>query len=120
MADSGISGVGGARADIASVLNQMRALRAQTQAELNVNVREVGPSEKSDADFSALLRSAVDGVNQLQTDAGAKADAFVRGENRDLVGVMIAQQKSTIAFQALTQVRNRVVSAYQDIMNMPI
>lgn len=120
MADSPISGVGGARADIASVLNQMRALRAQTQAELDVNVREVGQTQKSDADFSALLRGAVDTVSQLQNDAGAKADAFVRGETNDLVSVMIAQQKSSVAFQALTQVRNHVVSAYQDIMKMPI
>ena len=120
MADSGISGVGGARADIASVLNQMRALRAQTQAELNVNVQEVTGTEKSDANFSALLRSAVDSVSELQSDASASADAFVRGETTDLVGVMIAQQKSSVAFEALTQVRNRMVSAYQDIMNMPI
>lgn len=119
MAD-GISGVGGARADIASVLNQMRAIRAQTQAELNVNVREVAEAPKSGADFSVLLRSAVDSVAELQNDASAKANAFVRGETNDLVGVMLAQQKSSIAFQALTQVRNKVVSAYQDIMNMPI
>ena len=116
----GISGIAGARADIASVLNQMRALRAQTQVELNVNVREVAETQKSDADFSVLLRSAVDSVADLQNDASSRADAFVRGETNDLVGVMLAQQKSSVAFQALTQVRNRVVSAYQDIMNMPI
>jgi len=120
MADQMISGAGSMRADVNSVLNQMRELRAQTQAELNVNVREVGSSERSDASFSALLRSAVDSVAELQGDASARAEAFSRGETKDLVGVMIAQQKSSVAFQALTQVRNRVVSAYQDIMNMPI
>ena len=119
MAD-GIAGVGGARADVASVLSQMRALRAQTQAELNVDVREVTGTRRTDADFSALLRTAVDSVSELQSDASARADAFVRGETKDLVGVMVAQQKSSVAFQALTQVRNRVVSAYQDLMNMPI
>lgn len=119
MAD-GISGIGGTRADIASVLSQMRAIRAQTQAELNVNVREVAQAPRSEASFPVLLRSAVDSVAVLQNDASAKADAFVRGETNDLVSVMLAQQKSSIAFQALTQVRNKVVSAYQDIMNMPI
>ncbi|HEX7036031.1 MAG TPA: flagellar hook-basal body complex protein FliE [Pseudomonadales bacterium] len=118
MAD--ISGIGGTRADIASVLSQMRAIRAQTQAELNVSVREVAAPPRSEASFSVLLRSAVDSVAALQNDASAKADAFVRGETNDLVSVMLAQQKSSIAFQALTQVRNKVVSAYQDIMNMPI
>ena len=49
-----------------------------------------------------------------------QANAFSRGEHTDLVRVMVAAQKSNVAFQALTQVRNRVVSAYQDIMNMPI
>jgi len=120
MADQIISGVGAMRADVNSVLNQMRAIREQTQADLNVNVREVSASERSDASFSALLRSAVDSVADVQNDASAKAEAFSRGETKDLVGVMIAQQKSSVAFQALTQVRNRVVSAYQDIMNMPI
>ncbi|MEZ5558440.1 MAG: flagellar hook-basal body complex protein FliE [Pseudomonadales bacterium] len=120
MADSGIPGLGPVRADINSVLTQMRAIREQTQASLDVNVREVDASERPNADFAAMLRSAVDSVASLQNEASAAQSAFVRGETNDLVSVMVATQKSSVAFQALTQVRNRVVSAYQDIMNMPI
>lgn len=114
-----IQGIQG-RSDITSVLNQMRAMQQATTSELNVNVRELDKPQAGQANFGTLLRSAIDSVATLQTNASTKADAFVRGDSKDLVDVMIAQQKSSVAFQALTQVRNRMVSAYQDIMNMPI
>lgn len=110
--------------DIAAVLEQMRALRAAAGRELAADMavpdRSPAAAEVSDADFSALLRSAVDSVARLQNESSSMSKAFVRGESDDLVSVMVAAQKSSVAFQALTQVRNRVVSAYQDIMNMPI
>ena len=110
------------RSDIDSVLAQMRTMRelsaANLQREMRVPDTPVGGAQK--AEFSNLLRDAVDSVSELQSAAGSQANAFVRGESNDLVSVMVASQKSSVAFQALTQVRNRVVSAYQDIMNMPI
>jgi len=110
------------RSDISSVLQQMRQMREAAGAELDMQMRgaDAPDAEARTNGFGDLLKSAVDSVNQLQTDAGAQTNAFVRGESSDLVSVMIATQKSSVAFQALTQVRNRVVSAYQDIMNMPI
>lgn len=110
------------RSDISSVLEQMRAMREAAGAKLDLEMRGVDAADKPSQreGFGVLLKSALDSVNQLQSDAGAQTDAFVRGETSDLVSVMIATQKSKVAFQALTQVRNRVVSAYQDIMNMPI
>ncbi|MCL4171007.1 UNVERIFIED_CONTAM: hypothetical protein GTU68_029682 [Idotea baltica] len=53
-------------------------------------------------------------------DSGARTNAYVSGESTDLVGTMVASQKANLGFQALVATRNRVVSAYQDIMNMPI
>jgi len=110
------------RSDISSVLEQMRQMREAAGAELDMQMRGVDAADGDarTSGFGDLLKSAVDSVNQLQADAGAQTNAFVRGESSDLVSVMIATQKSNVAFQALTQVRNRVVSAYQDIMNMPI
>ena len=47
-------------------------------------------------------------------------DAFEKGADIPLTQVMLASQKSALAFQATLQVRNKVLAAYQDIMNMPV
>jgi len=105
--------------DAQSVLAQMRALATQARG-----IETVGQPETtaaSGADFGDAMRNAVDFVNTNQQQAGALAASFERGEpGVDLSEVMVAIQKANISFQAATQVRNRLVSAYQDIMNMPI
>ena len=112
--------------DINAVLAQMRQLRAQAQQGIGParNVADVaapaGTPEPSRADFGGMLKSAIDSVNQLQKTASASSTAFVRGEETNLVKVMVDSQKSSVGFQAVVQVRNRMVTAYQDIMNMPI
>ena len=64
-------------------------------------------------DFASVFKAMLVDVNQL-------AASFERGQHQDLAEVMIAQQKSKLAFQTTLQVRNKLVSAYQDIMNMPV
>ena len=72
-------------------------------------------------EFGNLLNKAIDNVNQLQMDSGRAAANVESGDGGiSLVQAMIASQKANVAFQATVQVRNKVVSAYQDIMNMPI
>jgi len=113
------------RTDIDGVLAQIRAMRTQTPladtdsagiADVAGSSAAVSPS----SGFGQQLKVALDGVNVLQKDAGSKSEAFAAGRSDDLVGTMLAMQKSNVAFQATVQVRNRLVSAYQDIMNMPI
>lgn len=71
--------------------------------------------------FSELLAKAVDNVNDSQQQATALKESFQRGdEGIDISRVMIASQKAGIEFQLMMQVRNRLVNAYQDIMNMQI
>lgn len=73
------------------------------------------------AEFGSLLSKAIDTVNQYQMEAGKAATQIETGDGGvSLVKAMIASQKSNIAFQSTVQVRNKLVSAYQDIMNMPI
>jgi flagellar hook-basal body complex protein FliE len=68
-----------------------------------------------------LLQESVSKVNEIQQTAGNLAAAFeAEDPNVDLAQVMIAVEKSGLAFQALTQVRNKLISAYQEIMNMPV
>jgi flagellar hook-basal body complex protein FliE len=71
-------------------------------------------------DFATVLKGMLTGVNQSQQDATRLAESFDEGQEQNLAGVMIAQQKARLSFQTTLQVRNKIISAYQDIMNMPI
>jgi len=81
-----------------------------------------GASETAGAsapDFGALLKRGIDQVNQSQQSATDLATQFERGTpGVDLPQVMIEMQKASVSFRALAEVRNRLVSVYQDIMNM--
>lgn len=73
------------------------------------------------ADFSVALKSAIDGVNAAQQQAQQMTQNFVAGqENVNLQDVMINLQKASLSFQQMVQVRNKLVNAYQDVMNMPV
>ncbi len=116
------------RADINQVLEQMRAMRSQVQqpsgrlAELDRAGSGIGGvSNTPGVDFSRLFQNAVNQVNQVQQSANTLADAYESGApGVDVTQVMIASQKAAVSFQTAVQVRNKLVSAYQDIMNMPI
>lgn len=102
--------------DAQAVLTQMRLLAAHARG---LEVRK--PVETGSTDFSALLKQAVNSVNEQQQAAATLSDKFERGAPGIDVGqVMVAMQKANLSFQAATQVRNKLVSAYQDIMNMPL
>ena len=119
------------RADINSVLSEIRNMRSQmmenqrVEQDNNIRGRMDGPSkvqETSDTPkFSAMLSQAVGSVNELQQTSSDMKTAYEMGDpNMDISRVMIASEKASISFEALTQVRNRVVKAYEDIMNMPV
>jgi len=114
------------RADISGVLSQMRALKAEAQQGVRqIEMPHVNQAhttqEVQKTDFSALLKSAVDSVSEQQSLAKTMVTAYERGDvGVDLAEVMIQAQKASVSFQALTQVRNRLVTAYEDISKMPI
>lgn len=102
--------------DPGNLLLQMRALAARANA-LSPNTTQATEG----GNFTNVFKQALDRVNESQQNAASLADRFERGdENVNVAQVMIATQKADIAFQAASQVRNRLVSAYQEIMNMPI
>jgi len=119
------------RADINSVLSEIRNMRSQmmenqrVEQDNNIRGRMDGPSkvqETSDTPkCSDMLSQAVGSVNELQQTSSDMKTAYEMGDpNMDISRVMIASEKASISFEALTQVRNRVVKAYEDIMNMPV
>lgn len=72
-------------------------------------------------DFASALKSSLDGVNQVQQQSSEMARRFEMGDSTvSLSDAMISLQKSSIAFQQTIQVRNKLVSAYQEIMNMGV
>lgn len=123
---SGINSVAG-RADINQVLADMRNLRSQVQKPQSLGP-EISPSKvqgvQSPQDvpkFSELLSKAVNNVNETQQTSNAMTTAYVQGDTSvSLSQVMVQSQKAAVSFQALTQVRNKVVQAYETIMKMPV
>lgn len=83
-----------------------------------------GPDQAAQTDkvnFADVLKSSLDGVAQAQAKSEDMQKAFVLGDNSvSLSDTMIAMQKASINFQAAVQVRNKVVQAYNDIMNMQV
>lgn len=103
---------------IDAVLAQIRALSAQAGSSPSPAgaVAQSGPSE-----FANILSKGIDQVNQGQQRATQLAEAFERGApGVELPQVMLEMQKASLSFHALNEVRNRLVSAYQDIMNMQL
>lgn len=71
------------------------------------------------SDFLSALRGAVDQVNQLQSDAGMKVSTMLTGNGQDVHSAMIAVQKADLAFELMVEMRNKIVSAYQEISRIP-
>ena len=104
---------------IDQVLAQMRAMREMT------GMHEAATSGQAEAagrpDFAGLLKDSVDQVSETQKASASLQTAFESHDpNVDLADVMIAMQKSSVSFQAMVSVRNKLVSAYQEIMSMPV
>ncbi len=96
------------------MLNQLKQLEQAAKTGVQQPIDEKGG-------FSNVLTNALENINEHQMQAGELAKKIEMGDGGvSLVKAMIASQKASVAFEAAVQVRNRVVSAYQDIMNMPI
>ena len=77
-------------------------------------------AESGAPSFDKTLIDAVQAVNAQQTKASEASAAYDRGTTTDIVSVMVERQKASIGFEATLQVRNKLLSAYRDIMNMPV
>lgn len=122
------------RVDINRLLVEMRSMKSQTQAfqrpqglvtnELNELRRPGGvgvDGVNKVPGFGEIMSQAVNKVNEVQKTSSAMATAYEQGvAGVDITDVMIASQKASVSFQAMVQVRNKLVEAYRDVMNMPI
>lgn len=99
--------------NIDQVLSQMRLL-----AQNNV-LPESGATQQTD--FKNLLKDSINQVNAYQQEAADLKTAYELGDSDvDIPEVMVAIQKASVSFEAVTEVRNQLLSAYQEIMNMQV
>jgi flagellar hook-basal body complex protein FliE len=119
---------------INQILAQIRALSTQAGTGPAASGATLGPlgasadaaglqgaSAPDGVSFANLLRRGIDAVNESQRSSDQLASAWEQGApGVSLAQVMVETEQASVSFQALAQVRNRLISAYQDIMNMPI
>ncbi|UJP05952.1 MAG: flagellar hook-basal body complex protein FliE [Nitrosomonas sp.] len=105
------------QAGIDNILKQLQAASALASGTQKITPTNETPS----VDFSEKLKSAIDQINQTQQASDRLSEQFVSDQpGVDLHEVMISLQKANISFQSMVQVRNKLVTAYQEIMNMQV
>lgn len=106
-------------ANIESMLQTLRSHQAQASGLPGSEVKGLVP-EVGKPRFGELISGALSQVNQTQVQSTQMRAAFDRGEDLALTDVVMGMQKSSLAFEATLQVRNKVLKAYEDILNMPV
>ena len=102
-------------------LDQMLSVLQATAAQASGRVSEAQGSQAGGTDFAQVLQNSIDQVNQTQQQAESMAANFAAGDSSaNLHEVMISLQKANVSFQEMVQVRNKLVTAYHDVMNMQV
>ena len=106
-------------ANVQSMLEVLRTYQSQAAGGAGATT-EPAATKVGQPTFFDSVKNALDGVNNAQQKSTAMTDAFDRGEEVPLTEVVLSMQKSSLAFEATLQVRNKVMKAYEEIMNMPV
>ena len=107
--------------DTNSLLNQLRAMAQDAGIPSSKSAPPPAAIPDDTVDFSEILETSLKSVNSRAQEVSELRNAYESGNpNVELADVMIAAQKARISFEALSQVRNRVVTAYKEIMSMPL
>jgi flagellar hook-basal body complex protein FliE len=96
----------------------MSSLKIDAMANMDTKIKL--PNASSNGDFSTHLKTALNEVAGLETKATKLMESFETGEETDVTKVMLAREKSSMAFEATLQIRNKLLSAYKDIISMPV
>jgi flagellar hook-basal body complex protein FliE len=101
---------------ISQVLAEMRSLQARASG-----IGESPQLAAQPSDFANLMKGSIDHIATMQNQASALAESYESGDKSiDLTKVMLEVQKAGLAFRAMTEVRNKLVDAYQQVMNMSV
>jgi flagellar hook-basal body complex protein FliE len=103
-----------------AILQQNSALqKAATDAAKPIGGADAAAGAQGGS-FAGAMKSALDSVNALQSGAESATNSYMRGETTDIASVMLAREQASMGFQTTLQVRNKLLSAYKDIMSMPV
>ena len=105
-----------------SILQRNTALKdaSNSTASAGAGAGLGGSAPTGKADFADAMKSAVQSVNGMQNASSDATAAFERGETTDIAAVMLQRQQASVGFETTLQVRNKLLSAYKDIMSMPV
>ena len=102
-------------------IDQMLSVLRATATQASGRASEAPATEAGSTDFAQVLKSTIEQVNQTQQQAEDMAAKFAAGDSSaNLHEVMISLQKANLSFQEMVQVRNKLVTAYHDVMNMQV
>ncbi|PUE30990.1 flagellar hook-basal body complex protein FliE [Limnohabitans sp. Jir61] len=107
------------QANVQSMIETLRSYQTQSTGTTS-NVNEPSTTKVGQPTFFDSVKNALDKVNEADVKADAMTEAYDRGEEVPLTEVVLSMQKSSLAFEATLQVRNKVMKAYEEIMNMPV
>ena len=117
------------QSNIQSMLQTLRSYHSQAAGGMDSDGNKVGgglnglngsQAPQGPSGFGDLVRQTVDKVNANQRHASKISSAYERGEGVPLTDVVLRMHKSSLSFEATLQVRNKVLKAYEDILNMPV
>jgi flagellar hook-basal body complex protein FliE len=108
------------QANIESMLATLRQHQVDSSGKTTPSLLSVPAPEVGKPTFSEAIEAAVIKTNDSQQHASSLRQAYDRGEDVPLTDVVLAMQKSSLAFEATMQIRNKVLKAYEDILNMPV
>ncbi len=114
-----VGGASGASLQQVIAMREQVLERSKLLQELQAG-QGAAPAAPAGSGFGDTLQSALSSVSQAQQNASAISEAYERGQVHDVTQVMLARQEAGVAFEATLQVRNKLLSAYQDIMRMGV
>lgn len=119
-----VSGIGGRASSIQDIMALRQQIMERSQLLQQVKAPEATQGTQASSgpagNFTESLKGALDSVNASQQKASAISEAYEKGEVVDVAKVMLARQEAGVAFEATLQVRNKLLTAYQDIMRMGV
>ena len=107
-------------ANIEAVLGQIRNYQTQAQDAASKTTLGMNAIGRDSVSFGDAVKGAIQEVNAKAMESKALRNAYEHGENVPLTDVVIGMQKSSLAFEATLQIRNKVLKAYEDILHMPV
>ncbi len=107
-------------ANIQSMIETLRAHQTQSSGVVSPAGEPSTNKIQDQPTFFKSVQNALDSVNDTQLKSSAMQEAYERGEEVPLTEVVLSMQKSSLAFEATLQVRNKVMKAYEEIMNVPV